>query len=195
MSGPLDLRDYKTALRIRYRNLRKAMTPAVKHEKDNQILTRLLAMPIYQECRLLLTYVSTPEEVDTHALIAHALKEGKTVAVPYCVAGTREMVFYAIRSVQELVPRSYGELEPIAKEEDKITDFAHSLCVLPGVVFDQLGYRLGYGGGYYDRFLADAYPGKTVGLCYQDCIVSRLRRGRYDMACDYVVTENGFFKQ
>jgi 5-formyltetrahydrofolate cyclo-ligase len=195
MSGPLDLRDYKTSLRTHYRNIRKAMEPAVKREKDNQILARLLAMPIYQECKLLLTYVSTPEEADTHALIAHALAAGKTVAVPYCIAGTREMAFYAIRSVQELVPRSYGVLEPIAREVNKITDFAHSLCILPGVAFDRYGYRLGYGGGYYDRFLAEAYPGKTVGLCYQNCTVSQLRRGRYDMACDYVVTENGFLKQ
>jgi 5-formyltetrahydrofolate cyclo-ligase len=195
MSAPLDLRSYKKDLRIRYRNIRKVMAPAVKRDKDSQILARLLAMPIYQECRLLLTYVSTPEEVDTHALIAHAITAGKTVAVPYCIAGTRQMVFYAIRSLEELVPRSYGVLEPLASKENRITDFAHSLCVLPGVVFDQLGYRLGYGGGYYDRFLAEAYPGKTVGLCYRDCTVSRLRRGRFDVACDWVVTERDFFKQ
>jgi 5-formyltetrahydrofolate cyclo-ligase len=195
MNAPLDLRGYKTALRIRYRNIRKAMEPAVKREKDSQILARLLAMPIYQECRLLLTYVSTPEEVDTHVLITKAIAAGKTVAVPYCIAGTRQMAFYTIRSLEELVPRSYGVLEPVAKEENKITNFARSLCVLPGVVFDRFGYRLGYGGGYYDRFLAEAYPGKTVGLCYQDCTVPSLRRGRFDVACEWVVTENDFFRQ
>lgn len=191
MSACFDLRGYKKALRVRFRGIRKSFQPPVKAEKDNRILKRLLDMPAYHHCRLLLTYVSTAEEVDTRALIARALADGKAVAVPHCVDGTRRMDFYRIQSLGELVPRTFGVLEPVAREENRVTGYAAALCVLPGVAFDRFGYRLGYGGGYYDRFLSQEYTGKTVGVCYRDCTLYRLKHGRFDVSCDYIVTEQG----
>lgn len=189
MNKGFDLRVYKKARRERYRALRKSFSPEEKAEKDANILNKILSSGLYRESRTLLCYVSTEEEIDTHALIRQAVADGKQVAVPYCISGTREMQFYRISSLEELVPRTFGVLEPVAREENKLVDYSGSICILPGIVFDRYGYRLGYGGGYYDRFLSQHYREATLGVCYEECFVSRLNHGRYDVACKLIVTD------
>ncbi|MDL2232032.1 5-formyltetrahydrofolate cyclo-ligase [Ruminococcaceae bacterium OttesenSCG-928-L11] len=189
MKRGFDLRVYKRSLRQRYRSLRKSLTPEEKTDFDSRILHNLCSLDAYKSCKTVLTYVSTPEEINTHPLIERALADGKTVAVPYCIDGTRNMDFYIIHSLDELVPRTFGVLEPVAETSRKLTDFRHSICILPGIAFDQYGYRLGYGGGYYDRFLSHVYKGTTIGVCYDRCTKGFLSHGRYDVPCRMIVTE------
>lgn len=189
---PYDIREYKRNLRERYKGIRRGMTPAEKKTGDARIRGRVLHLPEYRRCKTLLCFVSTEIEVDTWTLIDRALADGKTVAVPYCIDGTRKMEFYRIESREELAPRTFGVLEPDPERAEKITDFSDSICVLPGMSFDSTGYRLGYGGGYYDRFLSKVYKGKratTVGVCYANCMSRRLPRGRYDVPCSILITE------
>jgi len=185
-----DIREYKLRIRKSCKTARKAILPEQKLENDIKILANLTKSPHYRNCKTLLCYVSTKNEVDTHVLIKHALADGKRVAVPYCVENTRDMHFYFIDGLQELERRTFGVLEPVPKKERQLLDFNQSICIVPGLCFSRTGYRLGYGGGYYDRFLSK-YKGVSIGVCYRQFLRRHLITGRYDVACKYIVTERG----
>lgn len=184
-----DIRRYKSELRARFKEVRAAMPPEKKAQKDQAILKCALSLPEYKNCRTLLCYVSTDREIDTKKLITQAISDGKTVAVPYCIDGTRNMDFYRISSIDDLVPRTFGVLEPVPEKSGRIEEFSSAVCVLPGLAYDLMGFRLGYGGGYYDRFLSREFTGRTIGLCYSECTLARIRHGRFDVACDLLVTD------
>ena len=183
-----DIRVYKSELREKYKQIRKNMTANERAAADKSILTRLQTLRSYKYCKTVLCYVSTPIEVDTRAIIAHSLKCGKQVAVPYCIPNTRQMEFYLINSLSELHAGAFSVDEPDPNTAAKLTDYSNSVCIVPGLCFDNSGYRLGYGKGYYDRFL-NGYTGSTIGICYQNCINNRLITGRFDKNCSVVVTD------
>ena len=173
----IDLREYKGALRRESKAYRQSLPAEAKAKKDSAILRRLLALRQYQQASLVLTYVSTAIEVDTRELIRQALADGK-----------RLMEFYEIGSLDDLEKRTFGVLEPVPERCALITDFSKSICVVPALLYDLSGYRIGYGGGYYDRFLAH-YPGYKVGVTYVKCIRRRILHGRYDVPVSALVTE------
>ncbi len=183
-----DIRVYKQNLRNRYKGIRHSMTAEHKSLCDAQILSRLKELWQVKSADLLLTYVSTAIEVDTLALIEWAFATGKRVAVPYCIDNSRDMCFYLIRSLDDLHRRTFGVLEPIVERCEKLTCTENSVCIIPGLAFDKQGFRLGYGKGYYDRFLS-RYSGPIIGVCYRSCVLHRLHRGRFDVPCSMLVTE------
>ena len=188
VAGKPDIRVVKKELRDQFKALRRGMDPAEKAAKDARILQKVLALPEYQSAKLVLTYVSTAIEVDTTELIRRALADGKRVAVPYCVPGKVEMLFCEIFSMEDLTPGSFGVLEPDPERQPVLRSFPHSVCILPGLGFDLEGYRLGYGKGYYDRFLSK-YRGVNIGVCYNVCLKPLLPHGRYDRMINILVTE------
>ena len=183
-----DIRPLKTALRQKYRTIRLQMPTDVRATADERIADRVRSLRQYQSCSMLLTYVSTDIEVDTLHIIDTALQDGKTVAVPRCVDGTRLMEFYRILSIDELHAGSFGVREPAADPDRLISDFSSSMCIVPAFSYDWRGYRLGYGKGYYDRFLAN-YSGDIIGICYSNCVQRSLPHGRYDRRVKLLVTE------
>lgn len=183
-----DIRPIKATLREQYKTLRRELPPEIKAQRDRQIAGRVAALWQYKRCRQLLTYVSTPIEVDTLEIIRRALADGKRVAVPRCVPGTRDMEFYWINGVEELEPGTFGVLEPRPDPKRKVTDFSNGLCLVPALCYDWRGYRLGYGKGYYDRFLA-GFGGHMIGVCYSDCIRRKLPHGRFDRPVELLVTD------
>ncbi|MDD7429636.1 MAG: 5-formyltetrahydrofolate cyclo-ligase [Oscillospiraceae bacterium] len=184
-----DLREYKSELRNRFKTIRKEMPPDEKQKCDSAVFRRVISSAEYKRCSLLLTYVSTGIEVDTMAIIGQALADGKMVSVPRCISGTRLMDFYYISSPDDLEPGSFGVLEPRTDICRKTTEFDGALCIVPGLSFDMKGYRLGYGKGYYDRFLS-AHPNMyLLGLCYCRCTVQELISGRFDKPVDSLATD------
>lgn len=183
-----DIRAYKTELRNNYKSVRKNMPIIERNAADTAIFERLQSLRSYKYCKTLLCYVSTPIEVDTRRIIEQALEHGKQVAVPYCVPNTRNMRFYLINSLNDLRPGAFSVDEPEPDTAKQLTDFSNSVCIVPGLCFDKYGYRLGYGKGYYDRFLQN-YCGSTIGICYSNCISKRLITGRFDQSCFVVVTD------
>lgn len=185
-----DIREYKRSLREKYKSFRSSIPPEKKRDLDRRIFKNILDSKLYKQTDLILIYVSMKDEIFTHDFIEKAIEDGKTVAVPYCISGTRDMDFYKINSLDELEVRTYGVMEPIAEKAEKITDFRNSICILPGLSFDKRGYRLGYGGGYYDRFLNKKFNGKAIiGVCYQKAFRERLKHGYFDVSANYIVTE------
>jgi len=192
MNGSHDVNARKKELRTHFRAVRGKISPEQKSLWDAAILRHILALPTYQECKTLLCYIPLPDEVDTIPLMKDAWRNGKRVAVPYCLPGGRVIEFYLIESLEGLKSGAYGILEPDPEKHERLDDYTGALCILPGLAYDPDGYRLGYGGGYYDRFLAGDFSGNpTVGVCYGVSTVKCLERGPFDLPCDYLITEEG----
>lgn len=184
-----DIRVHKKELRDKYKRIRRDMSDEIKNERDNQIFSRLINMEAYKKSNLVLTYVSTEIEVDTIRFIEYALNDNKTVAVPRCVEGTRNMDFYVIKTLDDLEQGSFSVLEPVPEKCSKLLEFDNAFCIVPALVYDSYGYRLGYGKGYYDRFLSANNNMFRVGIGYCCCMVTKLIHGRFDVAVNTIVTE------
>ncbi len=183
-----NIREIKMNLRARYRQFREKLGEDRKISLDSTIQSRMLALREYAAADTVFTYVSKPIEVDTIALIKAALANHKLVAAPRCVPDTYDMEFFYITSLDDLEKGSFGVLEPIVSKCRRVTDFPRGFCIVPGLSFDAQGYRLGYGKGYYDRFLAE-FGGTTVGICYSGCVQWNLPHGYYDKPVDILITE------
>ena len=140
----------------------KELPQSVKAEADSQLTQRFIQLPAFQEAKTLATYLSMGHEFSTASLIQAALQLGKRVCVPRTYPqGRMEFVEY---DPDVLEQTRFGLLEP--NEKGKLVDQSEiDLIHVPGVVFQSTGYRIGYGGGYYDRYLAD-FAGKTVSTIY-----------------------------
>ena len=185
----MDIRPIKTELRQKYRSLRQSMPQEIKEQKDAAIATQVRRLWQYQRNNILLIYVSTSIEVDTFRIIRQALEDGKRVAVPRCVPDTRNMEFYYIDSTDELAPGMFGVLEPVANPDRLYKECDGGLCIVPAFSYDWRGFRLGYGKGYYDRFLSK-FEGNIVGICYSECVQRSLPHGRFDRPVELLVTES-----
>ncbi len=183
-----DIRQEKMQLRGHYKSLRDSIPYDEKKAMDEKILRKITQLWSYRDEDVLLTYVSTGSEVDTTALIQYALNDGKIVAVPRCIKNTRNMEFYTIKSLDDLELGAFGVMEPIKDTCKKLDDLSKGLCIVPALTFDKSGYRLGYGKGYYDRFLNN-FDGRIIGVCYSFCLCGELPRGRFDRKVSSIVTE------
>ncbi len=183
-----NIKEIKMNLRARYRQFRVGLSEEQKINLDSTMQSRVLALREYAVADTIFTYVSKSIEVDTIALIKAALANHKLVAVPRCVPDTFDMEFYYITSLDDLEKGSFGVLEPNPSQCCLVTDYSKGFCIVPGLSFDAQGYRLGYGKGYYDRFLAE-FKGDTVGICYVGCVQWNLPHGYYDKPVDILITE------
>ncbi|MCH5298608.1 MAG: 5-formyltetrahydrofolate cyclo-ligase [Ruminococcus sp.] len=183
-----NLKQKKNEIRSKYKKLRDNLPSDKKAEADNAIAERLLSLPEYESAEVVLAFVSKDIEVDTRRIISKSLKNGKKVAVPRCNVEETTIDYYFITSYDDLESGYYGLLEPNPEKCEKLHSFEGALCVVPGLVFDREGYRIGFGKGYYDRFIID-FSGVTVGVCYSRCIEDKLPRGFYDRPIDIVITE------
>ena len=158
---------------------------------DDCITQKLLATSEYSEAATVLTYVSVSSEVSTRMFIECALRDGKTVAVPRCLPGHR-LEFVAIASLEQLVAAPFNLLEP-PKDLSALTEvqMSNAICIVPALLVDTKGYRLGYGAGFYDRFLS-TYSGKKICLAYQQNLSkTELPHTAFDVPIDMVITESG----
>lgn len=180
----------KQRLREEHLAAREALSEQERFVLDNRITQKLLATSEYAEATTVLTYVSVSSEVSTRMFIECALRDGKTVAVPRCLPG-HCLEFVAIASLEQLVAAPFNLLEP-AKELPAVTEDQknNSICIVPALLVDTKGYRLGYGAGFYDRFLS-TYPGKKICLAYQQSLSrTTLPHTAFDVAVDVVITES-----
>lgn len=180
----------KQRLREEHLAAREVLSEQERSVLDNRITQKLLATSEYAEATTVLTYVSVSSEVSTRMFIECALPDGKTVAVPRCLPG-HCLEFVAIASLEQLVAAPFNLLEP-AKELPAVTEDQknNSICIVPALLVDTKGYRLGYGAGFYDRFLS-TYPGKKICLAYQQSLSrTTLPHTAFDVAVDVVITES-----
>lgn len=183
----------KSSLRSKYLTARRRIDPATKAALDARILERLAGFDLYADAGLVLAYVSYGNEVDTRAVIESALASGKRVAVPRVLPHKHKMDFYEIDGMGDLEEGFKGILEPRRGVSSPLgtVDLLGSVCLVPGLVFDAEGHRIGYGGGYYDRFL-QFYPGDKIALARSAQVSSNpLPTESCDVPVDFIVTDSG----
>ena len=152
----------KAELRKKILQEMKALSQEQKQAMDQVLTERFLQHPFYQEAKTIATYLSFPHEFQTQELIEQALKDGKKVLIPKTYPkGRMEFVVY---DPQQLAKTSFGLLEPqgdLEVVEPSQIDLIH----VPGLAFTREGYRIGYGGGYYDRYLEN-FAGQSLSTIY-----------------------------
>lgn len=184
---PIDIRGYKQDLRARSKERRRNMKSEEKQLLDKAVADNVRRLKEYRPAKTILIYMSTPIEVDTIGIIKNAWADGKRVAVPRCIPDTRDMEFHYIDNLECLSEGSFSVLEP-DESLPIVTDFSGCLMIVPGMHFDMKGYRIGYGKGYYDRYMV-RFTGISAGICYSCELKPFLYHGRYDRHVDIVVTD------
>lgn len=177
--------DEKHTLRKKYKRLRDSLSEKTG-EYSRLICERCADLDEFKRADTVLLYFAKGSEVDLSSLAETALGRGKRVAYPRC-GGEGKMEFYKISSLSELEKGSFGIMEPPADAPFYGEDGA--ICFVPALAFDSEGFRLGWGGGYYDRYLA-GFGGTKVGVAYDICVADKLPRGKYDIKTDYIITES-----
>lgn len=171
----------KKKLRCKYLLIRKNILN--KHKLDEIIYLKVINHPKVKQSKTIIIYVSFNHEVDTIKIIEYLLKY-KEVAVPKIE--NNHMNFYLIKSLSELSPGAFNILEPTTKKV--LTDFSNTICITPGICFSKDKYRLGYGKGYYDRFIKENHL-YQIGLCYQACLLDEIPHDYYDQKVDEIITD------
>lgn len=175
----------KKELRKKYTKVRADVEN--KEGKDKLIRENLRGLDIYKKAKSVFVFISYKSEVDTRGIIEDILADGKKLLVPL-VKGS-EMIAVEVRGIDDLEPNKMGILEP--KSGDEVTDV--DLTITPGLAFDKNGFRLGYGGGYYDKFFAKVDTVR-MGIGYSDQYVESLVHEDYDKPLEYLLTEEGLIE-
>ncbi len=173
----------KRVLRSQIKEKKRQMTTQQIQAASDRLGEMLVKTPAYQQAKTLYGYLPYNQEVRTTAMLARALKEGKRVAVPKVFGD--EMKFIYITDLTGIEKGYCGIPEPIANEP--VADDPTALVLMPGLAFTKAGDRMGYGGGFYDKFLAQEPNHPTVALCYDFQIVAQLPTQEHDIPVDLVL--------
>ena len=184
----------------------------VKSSLRNKVLTKLTSLPevrkkqiekklsrnlfnskLWKKANVIGLTCSTEIEWNTMPIIQKAWSEGKGVAVPKTDSTKSTMKFYLIKNEGQLKVGYGNILEPIIELSRFIDKFEIDLLIVPGIVFDKYGYRIGFGGGYYDRFLTN-FTNETVSLLSSKQLVDKLPIEKHDINVQYLITETGLYK-
>jgi len=157
---------------------------------SNIIENKLYKMDYYKNAKTIMSFISFGDEIITHEIIKNSIKNGKSVVVPITIPETKELKVSKILDFSELEIGYYNILTP-KKDFLRFIDFnTIDLVLVPGVVFARDGYRVGYGGGYYDRFLSKFKEKvNTIGLAFDLQIVEKVPKDSFDIPVDFIITE------
>lgn len=178
----------KQELRLFLKQARSEVAQDLREKWDRQIAGHLQALGIYQESSKVSVYLSFGWEIDTWAVVDDLLLKGRDVYVPVVQKRPRALIPTLFTSRQELEQKAFGMAEP-PWGSPVLDPRKLDLIIVPGLAFSKEGYRLGYGGGYYDRFLAET-AAVSVGLIYSR-FLQQVPRDEWDQPVDLIVTEAG----
>ncbi len=186
------IKQQKDDIRETYGARRRSLDAAEKEKRDAKICSLAVSLVSFRHAEFVLLYAASEHEIDLDPLAEAALAAGKKIAFPRCDKETHTMTYRVVSSLDELSPGAYGIREPAADAPlyDPAAEHGSAVCFVPGLVYDKAGYRLGYGKGFYDRYLT-AFAGCTIGVVYSDFILPAVPRGRFDVAVNTLLTEKG----
>ena len=186
----------KTQLRQQYKQIRKQLTADQVASRSRQIAQRLFASPLWQQSRTIMLYLSFQNEVATREIYQQGWQAGKTMLLPICAPSGGLMEMSILTSFAQLVPNRYG-IDELPEGLQRLIDPAEiDLALIPGIAFDRSGNRLGFGAGYYDRYLPRLRPDvPRVALAYECQLHSEsLPADQYDLPMDHIVTEKQWYE-
>jgi len=173
----------KKALRKEIREKKRAMTVQEIEEASRRLCALFAETVQYKEAKTIYGYLPYNQEVRTVPILQKALADGKKVAVPKVYG--EEMRFIYMTDLTQVENGYAGIPEPVA--DGPVADDTHALVLMPGLAFDPEGHRIGYGGGFYDRFLAQEPEHPTVALCYEFQMLPNLETEEFDIPVDCVL--------
>lgn len=173
----------KQELRRHIREQKRAMTNAQIEEKSTRLGQLFAASSLYREATAIYGYMPYNQEVRTVPMLEQAIADGKRVAVPKCCGD--EMKFIWMDDLTQVEKGYAGIPEPVA--DGPVADDPHALVLMPGLAFDREGHRIGYGGGFYDKFLAQEPNHPTLALCYDFQMMEHLETEEFDIPVDCVL--------
>ena len=182
-----DIVEEKRETRRRFVDMRNSISAEDKEALDRLLFERTISQKAYTDAEYLLVYYPVKNEPNILYIAEHALENGKKVAFP--VSNTKDFTlsFGIVSDLGELVSGAYSIPEPPSNAEI-YSNNDKTLCIVPGLAFDKSGKRIGYGKGYYDRFLKD-FSGVSAGLCYSQFLVDSLPVGEYDVSVDMIISD------
>ncbi len=173
----------KKELRNKYKKIRNSIH---SENLDNLIYNYIIGLDEFIYASDVLIYYSINDEIDTLKLIKYSLEHKKRVFIPRC---DNDMDFYLINNLNSLKKGKFNIMESTSD----INNYCNSICITPGICFDNSFYRIGYGKGYYDNFFKN-YDGVKIGLCYDDCLIDNCYHDKYDIPVDIIVTDKKILK-
>lgn len=185
-------RDEKNLIRKQMKQLRADMTRTERFEKSMRIFEQLITVPEFKRADRIYTYVSMDNEIDTIMLIDYSLSLEKRVFVPR-VSG-RDMEFYEISDISELNPGYMGIYEPDINGKEPDYSRTGFMC-MPGLAFDRSYNRIGYGGGFYDRYLSVENKLYKAALAYEAQLLESIPAQDGDVRPDMIVTEENIYRK
>lgn len=184
--------ESKATLRVHFQAVRNQITAADRQQYNQQITRHLLRHHLYKNAARVLCYGAMGAEVETATIIAASLSVGKEVCLPRLSGKKGHMDIVPITKIDQLISGTFGIPEPMT-DCPATQDYAFDLILIPGLAFDRTGHRLGYGGGYYDRFLANPNThGYRLALGFHQQLVDHLPTEAFDQLINGIITENGF---
>jgi 5-formyltetrahydrofolate cyclo-ligase len=186
----------KKALRQEITGKRSQLANEEIIEKSTEIKNKLFELEEFKKANFIFSFISFRDEIHTHDIIKETLNMGKRVGVPITIDKPRKLLVSEIKDFEkELEIGYYNILAPKKEFERIVSPDLVDLVLVPGLAFDKSGYRTGYGGGYYDRFFANANKDMVkVGLCFDLQIIPEVPRDIYDIPVDYIITETSIIK-
>ena len=178
----------KESLRRQFLAKRQALPPEMRRALSRRMAENVLAFVTEKNIDTVMLYAAFRDEPETELLARRLLGLGKSVALPKCRKGGRMDAFY-ISAWEALVPGAFGILEP--PTEKMLSREEKMLIIVPGCAFGEDGTRLGYGGGFYDRFLPECSHAIKAGYCFSDCLTEGLPQEAFDVRMDSIITEKG----
>lgn len=182
----------KNELRQKYRALRDRFGEEFINKASNLASSNLQKTEEFKNADIVLLYHPTKNEISPLPLLDICLKMGKTVAFPVCQKESTTLIFKKVTSLDMLSPSNFGIFEP-NEECEIIIPTEKTICITPALLFSKDGHRLGYGKGYYDRFLKD-FNGISVGFTYSECVLDFIPNETHDIPLDMIITESEVLK-
>lgn len=191
-----DIRLVKNQLRQQYKQIRNRLTADQVISYSDSIARQLFATDFWQQSSTVMLYLSFQNEVATEAIYQRGWQEGKTMLLPICAPEGGLMEMSVITSFDQLEPNRYGIGELPEHLQQLIAPEQIDVCLIPGITFDHAGTRLGFGAGYYDRYLPRVNPSaKRIALAYECQMHSEtLPRDAYDLPMQYILTERKLYQ-
>lgn len=179
----------KKTLRKQIISLRSEMPPGIRKQAEDAVYQQLFSSPYFHEAKVICSFVSFREEIEMTPINQTILDQGKTLLLPY-ITPEKTMVFLQVNDLNGLKINHYGILEPDPLVHPLFDLHKLDLVLTPGVAFDEAGYRVGYGAGFYDRFFTKinkAIP--RIGIAYELQVVAIVPKDDYDQSLSHLITE------
>jgi len=183
--------NLKDTLRKNMLHQRKNMDMQKVNTWSTKITETIIKLPRFINSKNIMLYLSFNKEVNTFPLAAWCLDNGKSVIAPYCIQSTKQIIPFKINNLtNDLTKSTFGIMEPKHNLLEKANIEDIDLIIVPGVAFDEHCNRIGFGAGYYDRFLPRKTKNTpTIGIAYDYQLINTIPQGVYDVPLDFIITE------